>query len=86
MLASLLLTNVHNPFVTVDLGIVIKWENMQLKTAVHYSYQILSLTNKASKHVLSLLDPSDVCSYIYHLICIIYLPFILCDYRMNSNL
>lgn len=44
----------------VALGIVIKWENMQLKTAVHYSYQISSLTNKASKHVQSLLDPSDV--------------------------
>ena len=42
------------------LGIVIKFDNMNMKTAVHHAHQILSLTNKASKYVRDLFDAPDV--------------------------
>ncbi len=41
-------------------GIVIKHENMSLKTAVHFAYQMLGLTNKCASVVKGLLDSSDV--------------------------
>ena len=41
-------------------GIVIKYENISYKTAVHYAHLILSLTSKASKYVRDLFEPPDV--------------------------
>lgn len=40
-------------------GIVIKYENMSYKTAVHHAHQVLSLTGKASKYVRDLFDAPD---------------------------
>ena len=40
-------------------GIVIKYENVSYKTAVHYSHQILGLTLKASKYIRELFDAPD---------------------------
>jgi len=40
-------------------GIVIKYENMQLKTAVHYAHLVLSLTGKASKYIRDLFESPD---------------------------
>lgn len=37
-------------------GIVIKYENMDAKTALHYAAQILSLTSKASKYIRDVFD------------------------------
>ena len=44
----------------IIIGIVIKHENMSLKTAVHFAYQIQGLTNKAHAAVRELLEPPDV--------------------------
>ena len=44
----------------IIIGIVIKHENMSLKTAVHFAYQIQGLTNKAHAAVKELLEPPDV--------------------------
>jgi hypothetical protein len=41
-------------------GIVIKFDNMNMKTAVHHAHQILSLTNKASKYIRDLFEAPDV--------------------------
>lgn len=41
-------------------GIVIKYENMSYKTAVHHAHQVLSLAGKANKYVRDLFDPPDV--------------------------
>ena len=40
-------------------GIVIKFENMQLRTAVHYAHLVLSLTGKASKYLKDLFEAPD---------------------------
>lgn len=40
-------------------GIVIKYENMTYRTAVHYSHQVLGLTSKASKYIRELFDAPD---------------------------
>ncbi len=40
-------------------GIVIKYENMSYRTAVHYSHQVLGLTSKASKYIRELFDAPD---------------------------
>ena len=40
-------------------GIVIKYENMSYRTAVHYSHQILGLSLKASKYIRELFDAPD---------------------------
>lgn len=40
-------------------GIVIKYENMQLKTAVHYAHLVLSLSGKASKYIRDLFEAPD---------------------------
>jgi hypothetical protein len=45
-------------------GIIIKYENMSYKTAVHHAHLILSLTAKATKYVRDLFDPPDVSYYI----------------------
>jgi hypothetical protein len=41
-------------------GIVIKCENMSMRSAVHYAHQVLSLCGKAAKYVKSLVDGPDV--------------------------
>jgi len=41
-------------------GIVIKFENMSYRTAVHHAHVVLSLHSKASKYVRDLFDPPDV--------------------------
>mmetsp|Transcript_16088 Transcript_16088/g.16220 ORF Transcript_16088/g.16220 Transcript_16088/m.16220 type:complete len:126 (+) Transcript_16088:140-517(+) len=41
-------------------GIVIKYENMSYKIAVHHAHQVLSLTGKASKYIKDLLDDNEV--------------------------
>ena len=41
-------------------GIVIKYENMSYRTAVHYAHVVLSLHSKASKYARDLFDPLDV--------------------------
>ena len=41
-------------------GIVIKYENMDYRTAVHYSHQVLDLCAKAKRFTHLLLDPPDV--------------------------
>ncbi len=40
-------------------GIVIKYDNMTYKTAVHHAHVVLSLTGKASKYVRDLFDAPD---------------------------
>mmetsp|Transcript_4172 Transcript_4172/g.5746 ORF Transcript_4172/g.5746 Transcript_4172/m.5746 type:complete len:126 (+) Transcript_4172:49-426(+) len=40
-------------------GIVIKFENMSYRTAVHHAHVVLSLHSKASKYVRDLFDPPD---------------------------
>ena len=40
-------------------GIVIKYENMSYKTAVHYSHQVLGLVTKASKYIRELFEAPD---------------------------
>lgn len=41
-------------------GIVIKYENMSLRSAVHYAHQVLSLSGKASKYIRDLFEAPDV--------------------------
>lgn len=43
-----------------NLGIVIKYENMSYKTAVHHAHQVLSLSSKASRYIRDLFDVPDV--------------------------
>ena len=45
------------------LGIVIKYENMSYKVAVHHAHQVLSLTGKASKYIKDLFDAPDVSNF-----------------------
>ena len=40
-------------------GIVIKYENMSYRTAVHYAHQVLGLASKASKYIRELFDAPD---------------------------
>jgi dynein light chain roadblock-type len=40
-------------------GIVIKYENMSYRTAVHYSHQVLGLAGKATKYIRDLFDAPD---------------------------
>jgi len=40
-------------------GIVIKYENMSYKTAVHYAHQVLGLASKASKYIRELFEAPD---------------------------
>jgi dynein light chain roadblock-type len=40
-------------------GIVIKYENMSYRTAVHYSHQVLGLASKASKYIRELFEAPD---------------------------
>jgi dynein light chain roadblock-type len=40
-------------------GIVIKYENMSYRTAVHYSHQVLGLASKATKYIRDLFDAPD---------------------------
>ena len=42
------------------LGIVIKYENMSYKTALHHANQVLGLAGKASKYIKELFDAPDV--------------------------
>ena len=49
---------VSNLFFAV--GIVIKYENMQLKTALHQASLVLSLASKATKYVKELFEAPDV--------------------------
>lgn len=44
-----------------SLGIVIKYENMTYRTAVHYAHLVLSLYGKASKYIRDLFEHPDVC-------------------------
>lgn len=41
-------------------GIVIKYENMSYRAAVHHAHQVLSLSGKASRYIRDLFDPPDV--------------------------
>lgn len=50
-------------------GIVIKYENMSYKTAVHHAHSVLALTGKAGKYIRDLFDAPDVS--IVTIICII---------------
>eukprot|EP00981_Chlorochromonas_danica_P005785 scaffold1190_cov187-Ochromonas_danica.AAC.17 len=49
-------------------GIVIKYENMSYRVAVHHAHLILSLCSKASKYIRDLLETPDVSTYHYHLL------------------
>lgn len=40
-------------------GIVIKFENMTYRAAVHHAHLVLSLCSKASKYVRDLIEPPD---------------------------
>lgn len=46
--------------ICLSAGIVIKYENMSYKTAVHHAHQVLSLAGKANKYVRDLFEPPDV--------------------------
>ena len=50
--------NLYNP--TKTPGIVIKYENMSYKTALHHANQVLGLASKANKYVRELFDAPDV--------------------------
>jgi hypothetical protein len=41
-------------------GIVIKYENMSYRTAVHHAHLVLSLCSKATKYMRDLFEPPDV--------------------------
>ena len=43
-------------------GIVIKYENMSYKAAVHHAHLILSLMGKAHRFIRDIFDPPDVSS------------------------
>ena len=43
-------------------GIVIKYENMSLKTAIHYASLVLALASKATKYIKELFEAPDVSS------------------------
>ena len=40
-------------------GIVIKYENMDYKKALHHAHQVLALNSKASKYIRGLFEPPD---------------------------
>ena len=40
-------------------GIVIKYENMDYKSALHHSHQVLGLTGKASKYIRDLFEVNE---------------------------
>jgi hypothetical protein len=46
-------------------GIVIKYENMSYRTAVHHAHLVLSLCSKAGKYLRDLFEPPDVSSSLY---------------------
>lgn len=41
-------------------GIVIKYENMTYRSAVHHAHLVLSLYSKANKYIRDLFEPPDV--------------------------
>ena len=41
-------------------GIVIKYENMSLKAAIHYASLVLALASKATKYIKELFEAPDV--------------------------
>ncbi len=41
-------------------GIVIKYESMSYRTAVHHAHLVLSLCSKATKYMKDLFEPPDV--------------------------
>jgi dynein light chain roadblock-type len=41
-------------------GIVIKYENMSYRAAVHHAHQVLSLSGKASRYIRDLFEAPDV--------------------------
>ncbi len=43
-------------------GIVIKYENMSYRTAVHHAHLVLGLCSKATKYMRELFEPPDVSS------------------------
>lgn len=44
-------------------GIVIKYENMTYKAALHHAHSVLSLMNKSTQYIRDLLSPPDVSCY-----------------------
>ena len=48
-------------------GIVIKYENMSLKTAIHYASLVLALASKATKYIKELFEAPDVSTTILSL-------------------
>ena len=40
-------------------GIVIKYENMDYKAALHHSHQVLGLTGKAAKYIRDLFEANE---------------------------
>jgi len=49
----------HSLVILNNDGIVIKYENMSYKDALHYAHQVLSLSAKASKYTRDLFDAPD---------------------------
>lgn len=56
----------HSYLILNNDGIVIKYENMSLKTALHFSYHVLGLTQRATSALRTLLQPPDVSSLNIH--------------------
>jgi hypothetical protein len=49
----------HSYVLFKDDGIVIRWENMEYKRALHYTANVLSLVEKTEVFVRNLLDPIE---------------------------
>ena len=60
-LSSLLFCKISHELWTCSysVGIVIKYENMSYKTAVHHAGSILSLHNKASRYIRDIFDQDN---------------------------
>jgi hypothetical protein len=54
--------HIINQTLSAYVGIVIKYENMSYKAALHHANQVLGLAGKASKYIKELFDAPDVSS------------------------
>lgn len=60
--AVIVTNNQLNVMISMDAGIVIKYENMSYRAALHHANQVLGLAGKASKYIKELFDAPDVSS------------------------
>ena len=67
----------HSYLILNNDGIVIKYENMSLKTALHFSYHVLGLIQRASSALRILLDSPDVSTLNLYAVFLLQIGYIL---------